>query len=235
MISHLQESIRYSEEALSIDTIEKDAFLYVSVLNNISSSYFNLCKIHPSAENMLKALEYNKKELNVLADYQNSISYLTALSNNSMILMGLFDNTKDVNYLDDAIKVSQKGLEKTTLQTQPIRYSKYHVNIGICCFKKAFLAEAGRDKADLLKKAIDELEAASNIFTKSQFLIGYKTIRNYLANCYIQLSRLENKDFNLSQAQKAINDFLECYTDREKDGFYESVIKLQDQINQEKQ
>jgi len=109
------------------------------------------------------------------------------------------------------------------------------VNIGMCCFKKAFLAEAGSDKADLLKKAIDELEAASNIFTKSQFLIGYKTIRNYLANCYIQLSRLENKDFNLSQAQKAINDFLECYTDREKDGFYESVIKLQDQINQEKQ
>jgi len=235
MISHLQESIRYSEEALSIDTIEKDAFLYVSILNNISSSYFNLCKIHPSVENMLKALEYNKKELNVLADYQNSISYLTALSNNSMILMGLFDNTKDVNYLDDAIKVSQKGLEKATLQTQPIRYSKYHVNIGMCCFKKAFLAEAGSDKADLLKKAIDELEAASNIFTKSQFLIGYKTIRNYLANCYIQLSRLENKDFNLSQAQKAINDFLECYTDREKDGFYESVIKLQDQINQEKQ
>ena len=123
MISHLQESIRYSEEALSIDTIEKDAFLYVSILNNISSSYFNLCKIHPSVENMLKALEYNKKELNVLADYQNSISYLTALSNNSMILMGLFDNTKDVNYLDDAIKVSQKGLEKATLQTQPIRYS----------------------------------------------------------------------------------------------------------------
>jgi len=235
MISHLQESIRYSEEALSIDTIEKDAFLYVSILNNISSSYFNLCKIHPSVENMLKALEYNKKELNVLADYQNSISYLTALSNNSMILMGLFDNTKDVNYLDDAIKVSQKGLEKATLQTQPIRYSKYHVNIGMCCFKKAFLAETGSDKADLLKKAIDELEAASNIFTKSQFLIGYKTIRNYLANCYIQLSRLENKDFNLSQAQKAINDFLECYTDREKDGFYESVIKLQDQINQEKQ
>lgn len=235
MISHLQESIRYSEEALSIDTIEKDAFLYVSILNNISSSYFNLCKIHPSVENMLKALEYNKKELNVLADYQNSISYLTALSNNSMILMGLFDNTKDVNYLDDAIKVSQKGLEKATLQTQPIRYSKYHVNIGMCYFKKACLAEAGSDKARLLKKAIDELEAASNIFTKSQFLIGYKTIRNYLANCYIQLSRLENKDFNLSQAQKAINDFLECYTDREKDGFYESVIKLQDQINQEKQ
>ena len=233
-IHYLQESIRYSEEALSIDTIEKDAFLYVRILNNISSSYFNLYKINPNIENILKALEFNKKELNVLADYQNGISYLTVLSNNSMILLGLFDYTKDSNYLDEAIGISLKGLEKATLQSQPIRYSKFHVNIGMCYYKKACNTDSGKDKTQFLMKAIDEFESASNIFTKSQFLIGYKTIRNYLANCYIQLSKLENKELNLSQAQKAVNDFLECYSEGEKDGFYANIETLQTQINQEK-
>jgi len=233
-IQHLHESIRYSEEALSIDTIDEDAFLYVRILNNISSGYFNLYRINLNVEHILKALEYNKKVLNVLADYQNSVAYLTAMSNNSMILMNLFDHTKEIHYLDEAIKINVTGLEKATLQTQPIRYSKFHVNLGMCYLKKADLTEVGSEKTTILKKAIDELETASNIFTRSQFLIGHKTIRIHLAKCYIQLSKLEDKELNLAQAQKAINDFLECYVDKEKDGFYENAIKLQDQINQEK-
>jgi tetratricopeptide (TPR) repeat protein len=233
-ITLLRESIRLCDEALLLDTYEKDAILYVTVLDCISNSYNHLNSLTREVCDIQKAVEYNKKELEILQDYENTVTYLTALSNYSMNLIKLYDQTKQMAYLTESIATSEKGLKKTTLQTQPIRFSKFHVNIGVCYTKKAPLEENQADKIQWLQKALEEFALASHVFTKSQFLIGYKSIRNYEAGCYLQLSKIENKEENLRKAQEKMDDLLACYEGAQKDGFYEAIENLQNQINQEK-
>jgi len=233
-VSLLRESIRLCDEALLLDTYETDAILYVTVLDCISNSYNHLNSLTHEVSDIQKAVAYNKKELEILQDYENTVTYLTALSNYSMNLIKLHDQTKQMTCLTESIATSEKGLTKTTLQTQPIRFSKFHVNIGICYYKKASLVESQEDKTALLSRALEEFASASHVFTKSQFLIGYKSIKNHEAGCYLQLSKLENKDENLRRAQERMDDLLACYEGVQKDGFYEAIENLQKQINQEK-
>jgi tetratricopeptide (TPR) repeat protein len=233
-ISLLKESICLCDEVLLLDTLETDAILFVTALDCISNSYNHLNSLTRKVCDIQKAVEYNQKELVILQDFENTVTYLTALSNYSMNLIKLYDQTKQIKYLEESIATSEKGLKKTTLQTQPIRFSKFHVNIGICYFKKAPLEENPADKIQYLQKALEEFALASHVFTKSQFLIGYKSIRNYEAGCYLQLNKIENKEENLRKAQEKMDDLLACYEGVQKDGFYEAIEKLQDQINQEK-
>jgi hypothetical protein len=151
-----------------------------------------------------------------------------------MNLIKLYDQTKLMAYLTESIATSEKGLKKTTLQTQPIRFSKFHVNIGVCYAKKAPLEENQADKIQWLQKALEEFASASYVFTKSQFLIGYKSIKNQEVWCYLQLCKLENKEENLRKAQEKMDDLLACYEGAQKDGFFESIEKLQEQIKEEK-
>ncbi|MDD4664235.1 MAG: hypothetical protein PHD83_06210 [Caldisericia bacterium] len=234
-IALLHESIKIGEEALELNTFDEDAISYVVILDCLSNSNYYLNGITHNLDEMLKSVEFIKKELTILKDFMHTVTYLTALSNYSMGLIRLFDQTKEISYLDESIASSKLGLEKTTLQTQPIRFSKFHVNIGIGWYKKGLILENPEDKKHAFKETLAELEDASNIFTKAQFLIGYKSIRNYETGCYIQLSKLEHKEENLAKAQEKVNDLLACYAEGEKDGFFENIEKLQTQINQEKQ
>ena len=238
LISDLHEQINLLEKVIQdcrniLDTLSPEKYLstYSATLCNLAGAYSYLGQIKNDSSLIMKAIEYSKKDLEIIRSQRNTYNLLTAMNNQSHYFLMLYKITNDKAYLSESIKLCNEALEKITIQEQPYWFSKFKIDLGLNYCFEALTESKKKKKSDLIRKSVEAYHDASMVLTESNYLHDFKLLHIYMAKSYSIWMDLEDSEIHKNNGLDCLRQVLKYYKGPvEKDKYYELASKLESVI-----
>ena len=154
-----------------------------------------------SRKYMAPALQVLAEQLNAATDNPNSRfdskTIGTLLHCHALVMLRLFDQVGDRNYLDESISLGRKALSSRPRKELPDDWAATQNNVGTA------LARLGtiRGDATYFHQAIDALRASLEERSPDKSLIRWTGVQLNLACAFTALAEFEERDANLKKAE----------------------------------
>ena len=179
-IASLNESIRFSQQALTYYNVEDSPTDWARIRSNLGDAFTNLFNATGDGQMLTDAISSYEASLTIHTEEAYPYDYASTISNLATAYDDLAQFDSDSSYLIKAIAAREGALEIYTIDTNPVTYAQVLNNLGFDYVQLSEMTSTTADSQNDLSKAIQAYNLSLQVFTEDKYPDNYTMVTKNL-------------------------------------------------------